>query len=113
VTELAVAQILSPHMAMKKRSRIVSFRLSDEEYDSLKNVTVSRGARSVSEFTRSVACTKEASDGEPEKIGDELRSLNARMEALVHRIETLTCALEEKNATEDTEDTKNKNQGAA
>ena len=39
----------------KKRSRIVSFRLSEEEYDSLKNVSETSGARSVSEFTRSAA----------------------------------------------------------
>jgi hypothetical protein len=83
---------------MKRRSKIVSFRLSDEEYKSLKNVTESRGARSVSEFTRSVACNMESE--EPEKLGDSLRVLNARMEALVHRIDALTGALEEKNATD-------------
>jgi hypothetical protein len=93
-------------MAMKKRSRIVSFRLSDEEYDSLKNVTVSRGARSVSEFTRSVACTKDSGDGEPEKIGDSLRTLNERMEALVRRIDTLAGALAKENNTDSTEDSK-------
>jgi hypothetical protein len=82
---------------MKRRSRIVSFRLSDEEYDSLKNVTSSRGARSVSEFTRSVACNTNAGDDGTGNIGDSLRDLNARMEALVHKIETLTEALEEKN----------------
>lgn len=41
----------------KTRPRIVSFRLSQEEYDSLINATETRGARSISEFTRSVACT--------------------------------------------------------
>ena len=85
---------------MKKRSRIVSFRLSDEEYDSLKNVTVSRGARSVSEFTRSVACNMEEEGNGQEKLGESLRTLNARMEALVHRIETLTDTLESKGAAD-------------
>lgn len=84
---------------MKKRSRIVSFRLSDEEYNSLKNVTVSHGARSVSEFTRSVACTTGASGNGQDNIGDSLRTLNVRMEALFHKLQTLTDALEEKNAT--------------
>lgn len=88
---------------MKKRSRIVSFRLSDEEYDSLKNVTESRGARSVSEFTRSVACNIDAQV--PEKLGDSLRMLNARMEQLVHQIETLAEALETKNAANSTNST--------
>lgn len=83
----------------------MSFRLSDEEYDSLKNVTASRGARSVSEFTRSVACNSDAAGNGPEKIEDSLRTFNARMEALVHRIETLTGALDEKNATDATDST--------
>ncbi len=87
---------------MKRRSRIVSFRLSDEEYKSLKNVTASRGARSVSEFTRSVACNVGTNGNGSENLGDSLRTLNARMEALVHKIETLTEALEEKNATNST-----------
>ncbi|MBN1569600.1 MAG: hypothetical protein JXA73_17275 [Acidobacteria bacterium] len=87
-------------MTIKRRSRIVSFRLSDEEYDSLKNVTNSRGARSVSEFTRSVACNMNTGDDGTGDIGDSLRMLNARMEALVHKIETLTEALEEKNGTD-------------
>ena len=80
----------------------MSFRLSDEEYNSLKNVTSSRGARSVSEFTRSVACNTGADENGSENLGDSLRTLNARMEALVHKIETLTEAIEDKNATNST-----------
>ena len=86
----------------KKRSRIVSFRLSDEEYDSLKSVTASRGARSVSEFTRSVACNLSTNGNGSEKIEDSLRLLNDRMEALDQRIRTLTEVLGEKNATNST-----------
>jgi hypothetical protein len=86
----------------KRRSRIVSFRLSDEEYDSLKSVTVSRGARSVSEFTRSVACNMGATGNGAEKIEDSLRTLNDRMKALDRRIQMLTQVLEEKNSTNPT-----------
>ncbi len=39
---------------IKLRSRIVSFRCSQEEYDSLKTLSQSKGARSISEFTRTV-----------------------------------------------------------
>jgi hypothetical protein len=83
----------------KRRSKIVSFRLSDEEYDSLKSVTASRGARSVSEFTRSVACNMGAGGNRAEKIEDSLRILNDRMKSLDHRIQMLTQVLEEKNST--------------
>ncbi len=86
----------------KRRSRIVSFRLSDEEYDSLKSVTASRGARSVSEFTRSVACNMGSSENGAEKIEDSLRMLNDRMKALDRRIQMLTRVLEEKSSTDHT-----------
>jgi uncharacterized protein (DUF1778 family) len=104
-TVLAVARKLLKK-PMKKRSRIVSFRLSDEEYDSLKNVTATRGARSVSEFTRSVACNEGSSSEGSESIGDSLRRFNVRMEELVHRLETLTEAIETKNATNSPDFTK-------
>ena len=88
---------------MKRRSRIVSFRLSDEEYDSLKNVSATRGARSVSEFTRSVACN--TNGDEPEKLERTLRVLNERMESLDKRLRVLAEALEKKAAEESTENT--------
>lgn len=87
---------------LKKRSRTVSFRLSDEEYQALKNVSTMRGARSVSEFTRSVACsTHTDGDGngaekESTKIDDNLRVLYDRMNALDHSIQILTDELKEK-----------------
>jgi len=78
---------------LKRRSRIVSFRLSNEEYDSLKSVSATRGARSVSEFTRSVACKTDGS----EKIEDTLHALSEQMENLVQRIQTLMETLQSKN----------------
>ena len=88
---------------LKKRSRTVSFRLSDEEYQALKNVSSSSGARSVSEFTRSVACnTHQDGNGngngaekELDKIDGQLRVLYDRMNALDRSIQTLTDELKE------------------
>src|SRR5437763_1877592 len=40
----------------KARTRIVSFRLSDEEYQSLKTLCVEQGAHSVSEYARAMTC---------------------------------------------------------
>ncbi len=82
---------------MKRRSRIVSFRLSDDEYDSLKSVSANCGARSVSEFTRSVAC-KINSDDEANKIEDSLRILNDKMEMLHHDIQLLAEELRVKDS---------------
>src|SRR5436190_23751556 len=36
----------------KKRTRLVSFRLSDEEYETLMAITAAQGARSISDFSR-------------------------------------------------------------
>lgn len=88
----------------KRRSRIVSFRLSKEEYDALKNVSATRGARSVSEFTRSVACT-ENHNGEG-KIEDLLTTLNVRMELLDRRVQMLWEDI--KNAKDSTDSTDSK-----
>jgi TolA-binding protein len=94
---------------LKRRSRIVSFRLSDEEYNSLKSVSAMRGARSVSDFTRSVACNMNAGENGNEngngidKIEDELRTLNDKMEALDHSIQMLAEEIKEKDDTDSTD----------
>ncbi|MBI4874387.1 MAG: hypothetical protein HY822_07130 [Acidobacteria bacterium] len=38
---------------LKRRNRIVVFRLTEEEYDNLRNACVTRGARNVSDYARS------------------------------------------------------------
>jgi hypothetical protein len=87
---------------LKKRSRTVSFRLSDEEYQALKYVSTLSGARSVSEFTRSVACNANpdgngnGTEKEFDKIDDQLRILYDRMNALDLSIQRLTNELQEK-----------------
>jgi hypothetical protein len=95
-------------MAIKRRSRIVSFRLSDEEYNSLKTVTESRGARSVSEFTRSIACNNEA-DKNGENIEDALRAVQANLAVLADKLDALVGSLNGKNATDCTDFTDFKN----
>jgi hypothetical protein len=76
---------------LKRRSRIVSFRLSAEEYDSLRNLSASNGARSVSEFTRSVACQTipEGATGAA-KLDNALVRLNEVVDELHRRIERLS-----------------------
>lgn len=81
----------------KQRSRIVSFRLSEEEYDSLLSATETCGARSVSEFTRSVACAnKESANREINVLEEILRGINERMDAIQQEIRELARIDEEK-----------------
>jgi hypothetical protein len=83
---MAVAHVQTPTLIVNKRSRIVSFRLSDEEYDSLKTISTNRGARSVSEFTRSVACNNAGGD---ERIEEMLRTMNQRMQEIDQQLHAL------------------------
>ena len=63
---------------LTKRTRIVNFRLSEDEYDYLKNLCLSRGARSISDYARATICQEiEAQTPDPE----------ARMDATVQRLD--------------------------
>jgi hypothetical protein len=62
---------------------MVSFRLSEQEYDTLKKSSISNGARSVSDFARLVACQDSA------KLEDALHSLSKAMEKLDGSIQKL------------------------
>ena len=88
----------------RRRTRVVSFRLSDDEYESLRQVSLAEGARSVSDYARVALCrlmgAARESDGDGieakvfqldeqmQALQDELRRLQAvvgqRPEALVH-----------------------------
>jgi hypothetical protein len=81
----------------KKRSRIVSFRLSQEEYDSLKSVSATRGARSVSDFTRSVAFQdNNRGNSGMDTIEETLRLLKDKMDTIDREIRKLSKAYDEK-----------------
>src|SRR5262245_12606183 len=41
---------------LKRRTRLISFRLSDEEYQELLRITAEQGARSISDFSRTALC---------------------------------------------------------
>ncbi len=88
----------------RRRTRVVSFRLSDDEYESLRQVSLAEGARSVSDYARVALCRllggpREAGgdgieakvvqlDGQMQALQNELRHLQAmvgqRPEALAH-----------------------------
>ena len=45
--------MVAPVRVMQARTKLVTFRLSEDEYEHLRAVSAARGARSVSEFVRS------------------------------------------------------------
>ena len=81
---------------LKRRSKLVSFRLSDEEYEKLRVACVAEGARSISEFARSAlqrsvwnqSQSFDLSTAEPVASGtreliDTMRELNRQISQLV------------------------------
>ena len=74
--------------ALKRRNRIVVFRLTQEEYASLKNACVHRGARNVSDFARNALLSSMAADGPPalDRRMAELESSVQHIRELLERI---------------------------
>lgn len=76
-----------------RRTRLVSFRVSEEEYAAFRAATIATGARSVSAFARSVAvCAVEG--GLPERRSGvsrhvELMNLRLTVQSLQMRVEEL------------------------
>lgn len=85
---------------LKRRTRLISFRLSDEEYEALLATTAAQGARSISDFSRSTLCQAlkgnlnhshlEPNGGFPSDVRDLIKSmqeLGSVITNLSHQIE--------------------------
>jgi uncharacterized protein (DUF1778 family) len=79
-------------MPAKVRDRIVNFRLSQEEYRILQEASAARGARNISDFTRSevLAFLKDSAT-----LGEQLTRRFALIEA---QIATMQCAIAHLNS---------------
>jgi hypothetical protein len=75
---------------LKRRSRMVSFRLSEEEYESLRHICLTAGARSLSDIARD-AVHRLIGNGAEQKndLETQLRLLNERMDAIDEEIRRL------------------------
>jgi hypothetical protein len=74
------------------RTRVISLRLSEREFESLKHRSQAEGARSVSDYVRELISTSprgitEATRNEIGKLWDEIRALRSEM----RRGSDLTC----------------------
>jgi hypothetical protein len=75
---------------LKRRSRIVSIRLSEEEYEAIMAGCISQGSRSISEFTRSVAFERATEAKDP-----MIQSLRNRIEELDRMVRHLNLKVSE------------------
>jgi|SRR5579864_7255695 hypothetical protein len=75
---------------LKRRSRMVSFRLSEEEYEGLRHICMTVGARSLSDIARDAVHRLLGDGTEPKKdVEAELRMLSDKMEALDQEVRRL------------------------
>ena len=78
---------------LKRRSRIVSFRLSPEEYEAMRERCITEGARSISDFARASACRSLAPRDSLQKgqVSEAtIRLLRARVDELEREVRRLS-----------------------
>ena len=91
---------------LKRRSRIVSVRLSEPEYQELVSCCLSRGARSVSDLAREamqglLAGGDHDGNGNGNGLGIEVEKLHGRMEQLDHELKRLASLVTKAAASEE------------
>jgi hypothetical protein len=82
---------------LKRRNRIVTFRLAEDEFEHIRSLCVAEGARSISDFARAALCN----GATPRPISIEagldarMRRLDGKVEELDRAVKVLTLLLED------------------
>ena len=80
----------------KPRDRIVIFRLTQEEYDSLIAVCHKRGSRNLTDFTRSEVLASIARELHPQGRSETGSEIDEKLENLQSQVQYIRTLLEEK-----------------
>ena len=75
------------------RTRLVNFRVTDEEFERLKTASCRLGARCLSDFARTVMLGQPNLRPAPGSYDDKLMSFDHRLNALEHSMDRLVEAL--------------------
>jgi hypothetical protein len=73
-----------------RKSKMISFRLSPEEYQTLKDTCELQGVRSISDLARTAMQTLIASGWRPVPLSDEVRDLRNRVRMLSLQLDQLS-----------------------
>jgi hypothetical protein len=73
----------------RRRSRIVSFRVSEDEFEMLKEVSRIRGAHSLSDYARYVTCRDLEGEASAAVVCPHLELLNGRVNQLTQDLALL------------------------
>ncbi len=74
---------------MKPRNRVVVFRLTQDEYERLKDASFAKGARSLSDFTRSELLGESRSDSRSDSLHEVLQDRFKHVERKLRDLEAL------------------------
>lgn len=85
-------------MPIRNRTHAVTFRLGDRQYEELVRAVESRGARSVSDFTRAAVLARIVSNHPEQFIERELDGIIVQLEELDARIRELRRQLRQVSA---------------
>lgn len=75
------------------RTRLVNFRVTNEEFEKLKSACDRRGARCLSDFARTVMLASQ--DVDPQDVGERLAALDRRISGLELSISRLVDSFSE------------------
>lgn len=78
-----------PMKMIDRKSKMVSFRLSPEEYRQLRDACSSHGVRSISELARTAMQSLVTTDGHPAPLHQQLQELRDRLNHLCHEVDRL------------------------
>jgi len=81
-------------MIAKPRTRVVVFRVSQDEFGRLRDACALRGARTLSDFTRSELLDHLETEARDDRLGKFFREIEHRMTALQSEVANLTSRME-------------------
>ena len=77
-------------VVFKRKSRMISFRLSEEEYQYLRTVSESKGARSVSDYARDTLFqTNQVGRQRPPELQARMDKLASMLDSLNREVQSL------------------------
>jgi hypothetical protein len=82
---------------LKRRNRMVIFRVTEDEYENLKAVCSDRGARNLSDFARSELLQSIQRAGPPDPaVAGQLSQIDQKLSMLEHVVRRMAQLLERK-----------------
>jgi hypothetical protein len=79
-----------------RKSKMISIRLSPEEYRTFQNACVERGVRSISDLARTAIQQLIGFNGHAEPVSEEVRNLSDRVQVISFELDRLSKLVEKR-----------------